>query len=158
MIATDTRKFINWADTQKINSFYCSPRTKDDIKMILTHPVYEGKHIGLLGSTHSWDNLYGFDNCVLIDFALFNCENGKKVDIVNKADCIINIAAGCSTLQKHGLLGLGHDPMLLPSTVIYTDGQYTGISSTGCHVSYTIMVVILRLHKLEILKSCKYLY
>ena len=138
VIATDTKEFINWADTQTMKSFYCSPRTKDDIRMILTYPDFKGKHIGLLGSTHSWDNLYGVDDCVLLNFSLFNCFEGKdakRVQIVNKDDCIISISAGCSILEKHGLLGIGDDPMLLTSCVIYTDGHYAGISATGCHVS-----------------------
>ena len=139
VIAESSQVFINWSDTQKIeNSFLCSPRTKDDIRKILNHPEYKGKQIGLLGSTHTWDNFFGTDGAVLINFKLFNAfagENEKKVRIVNKEQCIIDISAGCSILEKHGLLGLAEDPMLLPSCVIYTDGQYTGISATACHVS-----------------------
>ena len=141
VIATDTTAFVNWSETQKFPSHICYPNTKDDIVSILNHPKYKGKKIGLLGSAYSWENLFGESETVLINFVRFNSleeNNKKRVKIVDLDKCIVSVSGGCTILEKHGVLGIERDPMLLPSCVVCTDAHYAGISSTGCHVSYKI--------------------
>ncbi|KAI6653821.1 hypothetical protein LOD99_3324 [Oopsacas minuta] len=154
-IATEPSEFINWSETQKIKeSYICSPRNKAGIIEILNHPEYKGRHIGLLGSTHSWDNLYGNDGSVLLNFLLFKGPNGKAIEKVNIDEGIINISAGCSILQKHGLLGISKDPILLPNCVIFTDGHYAGFTATGCHgCSFTEGSVSDRIRKITFLDA-----
>lgn len=138
IIATEVKQFVNWAETLRFPSYTCYPRNKSDLVKILRHPRFIGDRIGLLGSTYSSENMFGHGETILINFQNFNAfaeQNAKRAKIVDEDNCIVAISAGCSILEKHGVLGVLKDPMLLPSCVIFTDAQYTGISATGCHVS-----------------------
>ena len=126
---------------QKLRDSYimpCYPKTKDDLVSILNHPNYKGKKIGLLDSAYSWENLFGESETVLINFVHFNSMDGnnqKRVKLVDLEKGLVTISGGCTILQKHGELGIERG---LPSCVVCTDAHYAGISSTGCHVSYTV--------------------
>ena len=139
IIATEMRAFVNWAETIRFPSRICYPRNKSDLIKIIRHPIFIGNKIGLLGSTYSSENMFGHSDTILINFKNFNAfaeQNAKRAKIVDEDNCIVAISAGCNILEKHGVLGILKDPLLLPSCVIFTDAQYTGISATGCHVSY----------------------
>ncbi|KAI6653820.1 hypothetical protein LOD99_3323 [Oopsacas minuta] len=157
IIAKETSAFTNWSESQRFPSLICYPRNKHDLVKILKHPGFMGNKIGLLGSTYSSENMFGHSETILINFLHFNAfgeDEEKRAIIVDKKNCIVSISAGCSILEKHGALGILKDPMLLPSSVIFTDGQYTGISATGSHgCSFTEGSVSDRIRKITFLDA-----
>ena len=131
---------MNWPGNVSFESYICSPRSKDDLVKILKDATFADQKIGFQGSTHSWPNFFGEQNSVSINFLFFNAfgKNQERTKLVDKENGMVDVSAGCSILEKHCTFGLDKDLLLLPSCVIYTDGQYVSTSSTGCHVSYKI--------------------
>ena len=140
VIAKKSSKFLNWPGNVSFEGYICSPRSKNDLVKILKDATFADQKIGFQGSTHSWPNFFGEPNSVSINFLFFNAfgTNQERAKLVDKENGMVDVSAGCSILEKHCTFGLDKDPVFLPSCVIYTDGQYVGTSSTGCHVSFKI--------------------
>ncbi|WP_411022952.1 hypothetical protein, partial [Salmonella sp. s51228] len=104
LIEKNESNFTNWAQTVDLKVNRCYPRNVQSIKDIIKNKDYTEKKIALAASTHSWPNLFGKNNSLLIDFTLFNSIGSnilERVKVVDEKKGIVDISAGCSILQKH---------------------------------------------------------
>ena len=127
--------FKNWAHTLNFDVRYKYPTNEDELRRILEKSAKDvNEKLGIVGSGHSWENIFTSPNEILISMNYFYpFEPGHKVQI--QPEHRLKVAAGCSIMKKHLELGWEKDDYVLPSSVIYTDVHYVGVVSGGCHVS-----------------------
>ena len=127
--------FKNWAQTLNFDVRYKYPTNEDELRHILEKSAKNvDEKIGIVGSGHSWENIFTPPNEILINMNYFYpFKPDQKVQI--QPEHRLKIAAGCNIMKKHAELGWEKDDYVLPSNVIYTDVHYVGIVSGGCHVS-----------------------
>ena len=127
--------FKNWAQTLNFNVRCKYPTNEDELRHFLEISAKNvNEKIGIVGSGHSWENIFTPPNEILINMNHFYpFKPGQKVQI--QPEHRLKIAAGCSIMKKHQELGWEKDDYVLPSNVILTDVHYVGIVSGG-HVSF----------------------